>query len=394
MEQAQRLQRIPPYPFREIAALKAKMIAEGNEPIDFGIGDPDMPTPQFVIDALCAAANDPETHPYDESGFGTEEYKRSIADFARRRFGIEVSTDGEIQSTIGAKEALAHIVWAYIDPSDIVLVPDPAYSVYKVQTSWCGGAAFPMPLDPKNGFLPDFDAIPESARQAAKMMFLNYPNNPTGAVAPLEFLEQAVQFAHDYELVIVQDAAYAEVYYDDADRPHSILEVEGAREVSIEMHSLSKTFNMTGWRAGWAMGGAEHVEALSRAKSNVDSGTFMAIQRAASAALDGYESFVPTMQAEYRRRRDALISGLQSLGCPIEAPRATFYVWVPVPDGFTSESFATKLLGDCRVLAIPGAVYGAAGEGFVRMSLTIKGEDKLGQIEQAIANMREGGVRW
>lgn len=394
MEQAQRLQRIPPYPFREIAALKAKMIEEGNEPIDFGIGDPDMPTPQFVIDALCEAANDPETHPYDESGFGTERYKGAIADFARRRFGVEVDTDGEIQSTIGAKEALVHIVWAYIDPSDVVLVPDPAYSVYKVQSSWCGGAAFPMPLEAENNFLPDFGAIPEAVRQQAKMMFLNYPNNPTGAVAPMEFFEEAVAFARKYEMVIVQDAAYSEVYYDEGDRPHSILEVEGAKDVAIEVHSLSKTFNMTGWRIGWAMGGREHVEALSRAKSNVDSGTFMAIQRAAAEALDRYEDFAPQMQAEYQRRRDALVEGLQSLGCPIEKPRATFYVWIPVPEGETSESFATKLLADCRVLAIPGGVYGPSGEGFVRMSLTIKGEDKIGQIEQAIEHMEAGGISW
>ncbi len=394
MEQAQRLQRIPPYPFREIAALKTKMIQEGNEPIDFGIGDPDMPTPQFVIDALCEAANDPETHPYDESGFGTERYKGAIADFARRRFGVELDTDGEIQSTIGAKEALVHIVWAYIDPSDVVLVPDPAYSVYKVQSSWCGGAAFPMPLEAENNFLPDLEAIPEAVRQQAKMMFLNYPNNPTGAVAPMEFFEEAVAFARKYEMVIVQDAAYSEVYYDEGDRPHSILEVEGAKDVAIEIHSLSKTFNMTGWRIGWAMGGREHVEALSRAKSNVDSGTFMAIQRAAAEALDGYEDFAPQMQEEYQRRRDALVEGLQSLGCPIEKPRATFYVWIPVPEGETSESFATKLLADCRVLAIPGGVYGPSGEGFVRMSLTIKGEDKIGQIEQAIEHMEAGGISW
>ncbi|MEA3403470.1 MAG: aminotransferase class I/II-fold pyridoxal phosphate-dependent enzyme [Armatimonadota bacterium] len=394
MEQAQRLQRIPPYPFREVAALKTKMIEEGNEPIDFGIGDPDMPTPQFVIDALCEAAHDPETHPYDESGFGTEGYKRAIADFVSRRFGVEVSTDGEIQSTIGAKEALAHIVWAYIDPADVVLVPDPAYSVYRVQTSWCGGAPFPMPLMPENDFLPDLEAIPEGVRQQAKMMFLNYPNNPTGAVAPLEFYQQAVDFARRYDMVIVQDAAYCEVYYDEGDRPHSILEVEGARDVAIEMHSLSKTFNMTGWRVGWAMGGAEHVAALSAVKSNVDSGTFMALQRAASVALDSYEDFTPRMQAEYRRRRDALVAGLQSLGCPIEAPRAAFYLWLPVPEGETGEAFASRLLADCRVLAIPGGVYGPVGEGFVRMSLTIKAQDKLGQIEQAIENMRRGGIRW
>ncbi len=394
MEQAQRLQRIPPYPFREIAMLKAEMIEQGNEPIDFGIGDPDMPTPQFVIDALCEAANDPETHPYDESGFGTERFKEAIADFANRRFGIDLETQGEIQSCIGAKEALAHIVWAYIDPADVVLVPDPAYSVYKVQTSWCGGAAFPMPLLAENDFLPDFEAIPAAVRQQAKMLFLNYPNNPTGAVAPIEFYERAVDFAREYDILIVQDAAYAEVYYDPEDRPHSILEVDGARDVAIEMHSLSKTFNMTGWRVGWAMGGQEHVDALSTAKSNVDSGTFMAVQRAASAGLDGYEDFAPEMQAEYRRRRDALVEGLQGLGCPIEKPKAAFYVWFPVPQGYSSESFAKKLLADCGVLAIPGAVYGPIGEGFVRMSLTIKGDDKLGQIQQAIENMREGGVAW
>ena len=394
MENAQRLQRIPPYPFREIAMLKAKMISEGNEPIDFGIGDPDMPTPQFVIDALCEAANDPATHPYDESGFGIDRFKQAIADFSKRRFGIEVDTEGEIQSCLGGKEALAHIIWAYIDPSDVVLVPDPAYAVYKVQTSWCGGAAFPMPLLAENGFLPDLDAIPEAVRQQAKLLFLNYPNNPTGAVAPLEYYEEVVDFARRYEMLIVQDAAYAEVYFDAEDRPHSILEIEGARDLSIEIHSLSKTFNMTGWRVAWAMGGAEHVEALSTAKSNVDSGTFMAVQHAAAAGLDSYEDFAPQMQGEYRVRRDALVEGLQSLGCPIEKPRATFYVWVPVPDGYTSESFATKLLGDCRVLAIPGSVYGATGEGFVRMSLTIKGDDKPGLIEEAISNMREGGVGW
>ncbi len=394
MEQAQRLQRIPPYPFREIAMLKAKMIEEGNEPIDFGIGDPDMPTPQFVIDALCEAANDPETHPYDESGFGIEEFKGAVAEFAKKRYGIEVATDGEIQSCIGAKEALAHIIWAYIDPSDVVLVPDPAYSVYRVQTSWCGGAAFPMALEAENDFLPDLEAIPEAVRQQAKLLFINYPNNPTGAVASLEYLERVVSFAREYEMLIVQDAAYAEVYYDAEDRPHSILEIDGARDVAIEMHSLSKTFNMTGWRVGWAMGGAAHVEALSRAKSNVDSGTFMAVQRAAAAGLANYDEFAPQMQDDYRRRRDALVEGLQSLGCPIEKPRATFYVWLPVPEGYSSESFARKLLTDCQVLAIPGAVYGAVGEGFVRMSLTIKGDDKLGLIEQAIDNMREGGVAW
>jgi LL-diaminopimelate aminotransferase len=363
------------------------MIAEGKEPFDFGIGDPDMPTPRFIIDALYEAAQDPSTHPYDETGYGIPEYKEAIARFAKRRFGVEVSPEGEIQSCIGSKEALAHIIWAYIDPSDVVLVPDPAYSVYKVQTTWCGGAPFPMPLRAENDFLPDFDAIPRSVAKAAKLMFLNYPNNPTGAVAPLELYERAVAFAREFGLLIVNDCAYSEVAFDGY-RPASILQVPGAKEVAIEIHSLSKTFNMTGWRVGWAMGGAEYVAALSKTKSNVDSGTFMAIQRAAKVALDHFEEWVPTMQAEYQRRRDALIDGLNSLGWNLEKPKATFYVWVPCPPGYTSESFATALLRDCQVLAIPGAVYGEFGEGFVRMSLTIKGEDKIGQINQAIANMR------
>ncbi|MDI9585380.1 MAG: LL-diaminopimelate aminotransferase [Acidobacteriota bacterium] len=387
MELAQRLQRIPPYPFRAIAELKSRMISEGKEPIDFGIGDPDLPTPQFVVDALYEAAKDPSTHPYDETGYGTPEYKDAIARFAKRRFGIDVSPDGEIQSCIGSKEALVHIIWAYIDPSDVVLVPDPAYSVYKVQTTWCGGAPFPMPLRAENGFLPDLDAIPRSVAKAAKLLFLNYPNNPTGAVAPLEFYEQAVAFAQEFGLLIVNDCAYSEVAYDGY-KPHSILEVDGAKDVAIEMHSLSKTFNMTGWRVGWAMGGRPYVEALSKCKSNVDSGTFMAIQRAGIAALDRFEEWVPNMQGEYQARRDALIDGLNSLGWNLEKPRAAFYVWVPVPPGYTSETFATALLRDCRVLAIPGSVYGEFGEGFVRMSLTLKAQDKLGQINTAIENMR------
>ena len=394
MDLAQRLQRIPPYPFREIAALKAKMIAEGKEPIDFGIGDPDMPTPEFIIEALYEAAQDPDTHPYDESGFGIPEYKQAVASFAGRRFGVDVNPEGEIQSVIGSKEALAHIIWAYIDPSDIVLVPDPAYSVYKVQTTWCGGAPFPMPLTADNAFLPDLDAIPGSVAEAAKLLFLNYPNNPTGAVAPLEFYEKTVAFAKQYDLLIVNDCAYSEVAYDDYS-PCSILQVAGAKDVAIEMHSLSKTFNMTGWRVGWAMGGAEFVEGLSKCKSNVDSGTFMAVQRAAITALDRFEDWVPQMRAEYQKRRDALVDGLNSLGWQLEKPKAAFYVWVPVPPGYTSESFATALLRDCMVLAIPGGVYGEYGEGFVRMSLTIKAEDKIGQIEQAIASMRANlKVEW
>jgi LL-diaminopimelate aminotransferase len=380
---AQRLQRTQPYPFREIAMLKARLLAEGQEVLDFGIGDPDMPTPEFIVEALCEAAHDPATHQYDESGYGLPAYREAIASFVKDRFGVEVNPEGEIQSCIGSKEALAHIIWAYVDPGDIVLVPDPAYSVYRVQTMWCGGAAVPMPLDRQNGFLPDLEALPLSVRRQAKLLFLNYPNNPTGAVADREFYAQAVEFARRWGIIICQDAAYSEVAYDGFNPP-SILEIEGAKEVAIEFHSLSKTFNMTGWRVGWAMGGAEMIRALSQVKSNVDSGTFMAIQRAAIAALTHYRAWVGAMRAEYQRRRDALVSGLRSLGWPVEPPKATFYLWTPVPAGYTSVGFARELLEKARVLTTAGSVYGDYGEGFVRWSLTIQAPDKLGTIERAV----------
>jgi len=387
VEVAQRLQRIPPYPFREIAAIKRAMAEQGVEPIDFGIGDPDMPTPPFVIEALYEAAQDPATHPYDESGFGIPEFKQAVADFGQRRFGIEVSTDNEIQCCLGSKEALAHIIWAYVDPSDVVLVPEPAYSVYKVQTTWCGGAPFPLPLDPAAAFLPDLSAIPSSVANAAKLLFLNYPNNPTGAVATREFYEKAVAFAHQWDLIIVQDAAYSEVYYEDY-LPSSLLEIEGAKDVCIEMHSFSKSFNMTGWRVAWAWGGEQPVGALSKVKANVDSGTFMAVQRAGAVALSHYDQFAPTMRAEYQARRDALVDGLNSLGWNLARPQATFYIWAPVPPNFaTSAEFCAALLQKCEVLAIPGTTYGDAGEGWFRMSLTLNGADKLGQIREAISRI-------
>jgi LL-diaminopimelate aminotransferase len=367
--------------------LKARLVKEGKKIHDFGIGDPDMPTPEFVINALCAAAKDPATHPYDESGFGLPEYKEAIAAFSKDRFGIDIDPEGEVQSCIGSKEALAHIIWAYTDPGDIVLVPDPAYSVYKVQTMWCGGAAMPMPLDPQNGFLPDLEAIPLSVRKQAKLLFLNYPNNPTGAVAPREFFEEAVEFARKWGMIICHDAAYCEVAYDGFQAP-SLLEIDGAKEVAIEFHSLSKTFNMTGWRVAWAMGGKDIVDALSRVKSNVDSGTFMAIQRAGIAALGQYQQWAPRMRAQYQERRDALVSGLRGLGWPVNPPKATFYVWTPVADGYTSIEFSKALLEQAGVLTIAGTAYGEYGEGFVRWSLTIQAPDKLGTIREAVEAIR------
>ncbi len=373
MELSQRLQQIPPYPFREIARTKSQMLAEGRQIIDFGIGDPDMPTPDFVIEALCEAAHDPATHQYDESGYGIPAFKQAISDFAADRYRMQIDPDGEIQSCI--------------DPGDVVLVPDPAYPVYRVQSIWCGGTAFPMPLLPENDFLPDLAAIPTGIAQQAKLLFVNYPNNPTAAAATLEFFEELVDFAQANELLIVQDAAYNEVTFDEYQAP-SILQVPGAKEVAIELHSFSKTFNMTGWRVGWAWGGRNHIEALSKVKSNVDSGTFMAIQQAAVVALANFNNHVPQMHAEYQRRSEAVIKGLNSLGWHLKKPQATFYIWAPVPPSFaTSAVFAQALLEQCSVLVTPGSAYGATGEGFFRISLTLGGPDKLGQIEQAINNI-------
>ncbi|MBM3472218.1 MAG: aminotransferase class I/II-fold pyridoxal phosphate-dependent enzyme [Armatimonadetes bacterium] len=388
MERAYRLRTIPPYPFRETAALKAQKIAQGEKLIDFGIGDPDQPTPDFVIEAMAKAIRDRRTHQYDETGHGYSEFLEAIARHMQRRFGVEVDPPKQIQSTIGCKEALVHIEWAYIDPGDIVLVPDPAYSVYKVQATFCGGAAYPMPLRETNGFLPDLGAIPPSIAKRAKLLWLNYPNNPTGAVADVGFLEQAVAFAREYDLFVCQDASYCEVYYGD-EKPPSILQVPGAEEVAIEFHSLSKTFNMTGWRVGWAVGAEEPIDGLSKVKANVDSGTFGAVQLAAAVALDHYEEWAPTLREVYRQRRDALVEGLQGLGWPVTAPPGAFYLWVRVPQGETSASFAKTLLEDCGVLAVPGAVYGDHGEGYVRMSLTIMADDPLAAIAEAVARMGE-----
>lgn len=394
MERADRLKKIPPYPFVEIARLKAKAIAEGVDLIDFGIGDPDRPTPPHIIEALCDAARDPRTHTYDESDFGLPEFRAAVARFMKRRYGVEVDEATEIQSLIGSKEGLAHIVWCYANPGDVVLVPDPGYSVYKVNAVFCTAVPYAMPLLQSNGYLLDFDLIPSDIAKQAKLLFLNYPNNPTGAAADLDFFERAVQFAKDHDILICHDAAYAEVTYDGY-RAHSILEVPGAKDVAVEFHSLSKTFNMTGWRVGWAVGNSEVIAALSKLKSNLDSGVFMAVQRAAIAALDGPDEHIEEMRRGYQERRDLLVDGLKALGWPVEKPRATFYIWSPVPRGYTSERMARELLTECGILAIPGAAYGEHGEGYIRLSLTIKGDDKKAQIQEALRRIEANlSIEW
>lgn len=382
---AKRLDLIPPYLFGEIARLKAAARAEGKDLIDFGIGDPDQPTPTPIIDRLYEEAKNPETHCYDESDAGDPIFLKQAAQWFHNRYGVEVTTD-QMVLLIGSKEGLAHLCWAYIDPGDIALIPDPNYTVPKVQTLLAGGQPYLMPLTIENNFLPDLTAIPTDVAKAAKLLFLNYPHNPTGAIAPLSFFNDAVRFAKEYDLLICNDCAYAEVGYDGY-QPPSILQAEGAMDVAIETHSLSKTFNMTGWRIGFAVGNKEGISTLNRMKSNIDSKQFAAISRTAGWALLN-ASNAETL-ALYDLRRKRLIDGLNSLGWKLDYPKAGFFVWIPVPKGYTSMTFAKVLLEKAGVLVIPGLGYGELGDGYVRMSLTINGDKAGERVDEAIRRIRE-----
>ena len=383
---AQRLDKIPPYLFNEIAAAKRKALAEGRDLIDLGIGDPDQPTPAPIIEALAQAAQNPATHRYDETNAGWTPFLEAVSTWAKRRFNVEIDALTEAMLLIGSKEGLSHLAWAYIDPGDLSLVPDPAYTVYKVNTLMAGGETYAMPLLEENGFLPDLSAIPSDIAKRAKLLWLNYPNNPTGAVAPLSFYEDAVKFAREYNLLLVNDAAYTEVAYDGY-KPVSVLQVPGAKDVSIELHSLSKMFNMTGWRIGFAMGNAEAIGVLNKLKSNLDSKQFPAISLAAAHALLEVDN-KPTLDL-YKKRRDILCDGLTALGWKIRKPEAALYVWTRVPAGYTSMSFAKFLLDEAGVLVIPGVGYGEFGEGYIRMSLTVLGDKNGERLQEAVDRIRE-----
>jgi LL-diaminopimelate aminotransferase len=384
---AKRLDKIPPYLFAEITALKRKALAEGRDLIDLSIGDPDQPTPDPIITALTEAAHNPETHRYDESASGWMPFLEAAATWCNRRFGVPIDPAKEAVLLIGSKEGLAHLAWAYIDPGDISLVPDPAYTVYKVNTLMAGGDVHTMPLLEENGFLPDLTAIPSEIARRAKLLWLNYPNNPTGAVAPLSFYADAVAFARDYDVLLVNDAAYADVYYDEANRPPSVLQVPGSKEVAVELHSLSKMFNMTGWRIGFAVGYPDAVAVLNRLKSNLDSRQFPAVSLAAAHALLHVDNR-PTIEL-YRKRRDILCDGLNALGWNVRKPDAAIYVWARVPQGTDSIAFAKKLLEEASVLVIPGVGYGEYGEGYVRMSLTVLGDRDGERVREAVARIRQ-----
>jgi LL-diaminopimelate aminotransferase len=377
---ADRMGDLPPYLFARIDAMKAAKIASGTDVIDLGVGDPDLPTPPHIVEALCAAARDPKNHHYP-SYAGMEAYRAAVAGWYGKRFGVTLDPGKEVLALMGSKDGIAHIPEAFVNPGDYVLAPSPGYPVYRTSTLFADGKVHEMPLRQERGFLPDLEAIPPEVVRSARLMFLNYPNNPTSAVTQPGFFEEAVDFAADHDLVIVHDNAYSEIAYDGYRAP-SFLATRGAMEVAVEMHSLSKTYNMTGWRIGMACGNAEILAGLGRVKTNVDSGVFDAVQQAAVTALSGPQDCVREACRVYQERRDVLVRGLRDLGYTLEAPRATFYAWMKVDD---SLRFASRLLDEAGIVVTPGIGFGSGGEGYVRFALTRPSE----RIREAVDRLRE-----
>ena len=368
MKVSKRIEELPPYLFVRISQKIAERKSRGEKVISFGIGDPDIATPDSIIQRLCREAKVPANHRYPET-YGLPEFRRAIAQWYERRFGVVLDPDKEVLPLIGSKEGIGHIAFCFIDPGDVALIPDPAYPVYSVSTMFAGGEAYFMPLTEDNGFLPDLERVPPEVARRAKVLWLNYPNNPTGAVAGIEFFKKAVAFAKKYDLVVCHDAPYTEVAFEGY-RPPSFLEVPGAKDVGVEFHSLSKSYNMTGWRVGMAVGNAQIRDALMRFKSNLDSGIPQAIQYAAIEALRGDQSCIEEHNAIYQRRRDRIVKVLREVGLRVTPPKASLYIWAGIPDGYTSAEYATKLLDGAGVVVTPGTGYGKYGEGYIRLSLT------------------------
>ena len=378
--QAERLKRLPPYLFKEIDRQKAEVKARGVDIIDLGVGDPDLPTPGHIIEALKAASEDTANHRYP-SYSGMNDFKYAVADWFVERFGVKLDPEKEVVSLIGSKEGIAHLPLAFINPGDVALVPTPAYPVYHTATLFAGGETYFMPILEGNCFLPDLGPIPREIAKRTRLMFINYPNNPTAAVADLDFFNTIVEFAKKNEILVAHDAAYTEMAFDGY-RPPSFMEADGAMDVGIEFHSLSKTYNMTGWRIGFAVGNREAIAGLGAIKSNIDSGVFQAIQIAAIKALRNDQSCVRDMIQTYTRRRDLMAEGLREAGFPVEKPKATFYMWVRVPDGFTSAQLAGRLL-EKGVVVTPGNGFGEPGEGYFRIALTQR-RDRLAEAIERI----------
>jgi LL-diaminopimelate aminotransferase len=383
IEQAERLKKLPPYLFEEIDKAKHKAMEEGRPIIDLGVGDPDMPTPDFIIKKLQEAVEDPSTHRYPFNK-GIALLRKEMAGWYRRRFGVELDPDAEVLPLLGSKEGIAHVPLAFIDPGDEVLIPDPGYPPYVSGAIFAGAVLNFMPLLSGNGFLPDLGAIDGATAERCKLMHINYPNNPTGAVCGLDLYDEIADFAQKNGIIVCSDAAYTEMSYDGV-LPPSFLEAKGAREVGIEFHSLSKTFNMTGWRVGMAVGNADLISSLAKVKANIDSGIFTPVQMAAVEALRNSEKVKEEMNAVYAARRDRLVNGLRALGWEAPDVKATFYVWLPVIKGYTSTSLAKMMLEKADLIVTPGNGFGPSGEGYIRMALTV-GEEKL---EEAVCRIKK-----
>jgi len=376
---SQRLQKLPPYLFAEIDKKKKAAIAAGRDIINLGVGDPDRPTPRPIIESLQHHVENPAFHQYALDQ-GAPELRKSIAAFCKKRYGLDLDPDTEILPLIGSKEGIAHFPLAVLNPSEISLVPDPCYPVYRSSSMFAGADVYTMALERSLGFRPDLDAIPADVFALARLMFLNFPNNPTGGTADLEYFRKVVDLAKGHDFVIAQDAAYNEMYFDGP--APSILQVPGAKDVAVEFHSLSKTFNMTGWRVGFAIGGAPLIAALAQVKANTDSGIFTAIQFAAKTALDQYDELTPPIRALYKERRDAFVGALRKLGWDVPSPEATFYVWIPCPKGYSSTDLCSRILEEADVVTTPGLGFGRTADGYIRAALTVETPRLLEAVER------------
>ncbi|HVD66981.1 MAG TPA: LL-diaminopimelate aminotransferase [Gaiellaceae bacterium] len=390
MRFAKRLELVPPYLFAELERKVDEKRREGVDVISLGIGDPDLPTPEPVVRALQEAAAAPQTHQYPTNR-GLEPFREAVADFYADRFGTNVDPATEVVPVLGGKEGVAHIAFACLDPGDVALAPEPGYPPYASGPLFAGAEVEYLPLREENGFMPDLEAVPADVAARANLLFLNYPNNPTGAIAAEGFFERAVAFAREHDVIVVHDNAYSEIAFDGY-RPPSFLSAEGAKEVGVEIFSLSKGWNMTGWRIGWVAGNPEVVEHFRRLKTNLDSGMFDALQLAGVAALMQARAFPAEMSELYRRRRDLMIDALARIGLPATPPQATPYIWVRVPDGFTSETFTELVLAEAGVVVSPGPSFGPSGEGYVRVSLTVA-DERLEEAANRIATSLRVGAR-